>query len=141
MPKLKEDKKLYRGQSDFHYSKDIICCKWYYNKPVLFLATIVDNMRGASNAMKQIKDSDTETPVFCPDIIKLYNSSMSGVDIMDLKAPSYRSDHKNQYCFYLRMFFDLIDVTLVSSQFVYTKLDNDISLLNLKTVVAKVLIQ
>ena len=103
-------------------------------------------MRVASNAMRQIKDSDTETPVFCPDIIKLYNNSMSGGDIIDLKTPSHRLDRKSQYRFYLKMFFDLIDVAsssrqLVSGHLVYTKLDNKISFLNLKTVVEKALTQ
>ena len=103
-------------------------------------------MRVAANPMRQIKDSDTETPDFCPDIIKLYNNSMSGGDIIDLKTPSHRLDRKSQYRFYLKMFFDLIDVAsssrqLVSSHLVYTKLDNKISFLNLKTVVEKALTQ
>ena len=103
-------------------------------------------MRVPSNAMRQIKGSDTETTVFCPDIMKLYNNSMSGGDIIDLKTPSYRLDHKSQYRFYLKMFFDLIDVAsssrqLVSSHLVYTKLDNNISFLNLETVVEKALTQ
>ena len=39
---------------------------------------------------------------------------------------------KSKYPFYLRMFFDLIDVALVSSHTIYTKRGNKISLLNLK---------
>ena len=31
MSKLKEDKKMSSGVSDFHYSKAIISCKWYNN--------------------------------------------------------------------------------------------------------------
>ena len=45
-----------------------------------------------------------------------------------------------KYCFYLRMFFDLIDVALVKSYIVYAKFSNDIYLLNFKIVVAKALI-
>ena len=39
---------------------------------------------------------------------------------------------KSKYPFYLRMFFDLIDVALVNSHTIYTKRGNKISLLNLK---------
>ena len=39
MPKLKEDKKMVRGDSDFKFSKNFICCKLFDNKPVLLLAT------------------------------------------------------------------------------------------------------
>ena len=44
-----------RGESDFRYSKNIICRKWCDNKPVLLLATNVDEMSGASNVMRQRK--------------------------------------------------------------------------------------
>ena len=52
MPKLKEDKKIFKGERDFHYSNKIICCKWYESKPDLFLETNVDGMIGVSKVMK-----------------------------------------------------------------------------------------
>ena len=76
MPKLKEGKKMSRGESVFHFSKNIICCKWYNNKPVLLLATNIDAMNGVSNAMRWLKGSATKTLVSCPKIIKLYNNGM-----------------------------------------------------------------
>ena len=87
--------------------------------------------------MTQTKGSATKTPVSCPNIIKLYNNGMGGVDIMDQKTHSYRLNCKSKHYFYLTMFFDLIDVILLNSYIVYTKLGNDISLMNLKIVAAK----
>ena len=55
IPNLKEDKKMSRDESDFDYSKNIICCKWYSNKPVLLLATNIDGMSGVSNVIRQTK--------------------------------------------------------------------------------------
>ena len=52
MLKLKGDKKMSRGENDFYYSKNIICCKWYNNKLVLLLTTNVDRMSGVSNVMR-----------------------------------------------------------------------------------------
>ena len=78
MPKLKEDKKMSR-------CKNIICCKWYNYKPVLFLETNFDDMSEVSNVMRKPKGSATKTPASCPNINKLYNNDMSGVDIIDKK--------------------------------------------------------
>ena len=76
MSELKEDKKTFRGESEFHYSKNIICCKWCNNKPPLLLATNIDGMSGLSNRMRKTKGSATKTPVSCLNIIRLYNNGM-----------------------------------------------------------------
>ena len=65
---------------------------------------------------------------------------MDGVDVISQKTAAYRIYGKSKDQFYLRMFFDLIDVALVKSHIVYTELGNDISLLNFKIVVTKALI-
>ena len=59
---------------------------------------------------------------------------------MDQKTGAYRLDRKSKYRFYLRMFFDLIDCKLINSHIAYTKLGNDISLLNFNTVAMKALV-
>ena len=70
----------------------------------------------------------------------MYNASMSGVDVIDQETAAYWLDCKSKFRFYLRMFFDLIDIAIVNSHIVYTKLGNSISLLDFKIVVAKSLI-
>ena len=76
-------------------------------------------MDGTSNVMRRTKGSATKTPVSCPNIIKMYNASMGDVDVIDQKAAAYRLDRKNKLIFYLRMFFDLIDIAIVNSHIVY----------------------
>ena len=46
------------------------------------------------------------------------------------KKVAYQLDHKSKFRFYLRMFFNLIDIAIVNSHIVYMKLDNSISLLD-----------
>ena len=53
---------MVRGYSDFQFSKNVICCKWFGNKAVLLLATNVEGMVGMSNMMRQTKGSFTKTP-------------------------------------------------------------------------------
>ena len=84
MAKLNKDQKIPKGESDFHYSKNTICCKWYDNNPVLLLGTNVDGMSGVCNVMRRTKGSATKAPASCPNI-KLYNNDMGGVDIIDQK--------------------------------------------------------
>ena len=141
MPKLKDDKKMVRGDSDFQFPKNVICCKWFDNKPVLLLATNIEGMDGTSNVMRRSKGSATKTPVSCPNIIKMYNVSMSGVDVIDQKTAAYRLGRKSKTRFYWRIFFDLIDIVIVNSHIVYTKFGNSISLLDFKIVVSKSLIE
>ena len=127
-----------QGESDFHYSKNIICCKWFNNKPVLLQTTNVDGISGISNVMRKRKGPASKTSASCPNIIKLYNKGVSGVHIMGQETATYRLNRKSKHRFYLKMFFDLIEVALANSNIVYKKLVNDISLLNFKIVVGKV---
>ena len=86
---------------------------------MLLLARNIEGMDGTSNVMRRTKGSATKTPVSCPNVIKMYNSSMGDVDVIDQKAAAYRLDCKNKLIFYLRMFFDLIDIAIVNSHIVY----------------------
>ena len=80
IPKLKDDKIMVRGDSNFQFSKNVICCKWFNNKPVLLLATNTEEIDGTSNVTRRTKGSATKTLVLCTNIIKMCNASMGGVD-------------------------------------------------------------
>ena len=98
-------------------------------------------MDGTSNVLRRTKGPATKTPVWCPNIIKMYDASMGGVDVLDQKTAAYQLDRKSKFRFYLRMFFDFINIAIVNSHLVYTKLCNSIYLLDFKIVVAKSLIE
>ena len=140
MPKLKDYKKMVRGDSLFQFSKNVVCCKCFDNKPVLSLAINIERMDRTSNVLRPTKGSATKAPVPCPNIIKMNNASMGGVDVIDQKTAAYWLDHKSEFRFYLRMFFDVIHIVIVNSHIVYMKLDNSIALLNFKIAVAKLVI-
>ena len=109
-------------------------------KPVLLLAANIEGRDGTSNVMRRTKRSATKPPALCPNIMKMYNSSMGGVDVIDQKTAASRLNHKSKFRFYLRMFFDLIDIAIMNSHIVYTKLGDSISLLDFRIAVAKSLI-
>ena len=95
---------MFRIQSNFYYSKYIICCKLYENKTVFLFATTVKSTGGVPNIMRPKKGLANKIPVFCLNIIKLYNNGMEGVDIIGHKTAAYRLDCKGKCNFYLRMF-------------------------------------
>ena len=128
---------MVRADSDFQFSKMSFAANGLTAKLVLSLATNIEGMDGTSNVIRRIKGSATKTPVSCPNITKMYNSSMDGVDVIDQKTAPSRLDHKRKFRFYLTMLFD---IAIMNSHIVYTKLGNSISLLYFKIVVAKSLI-
>ena len=76
------------------------------------------------------------------NVVKLYNSSMGGVNPMDQHTAANRLDQKSSVRFYLCIFFDLMDITCVNSYLIYNiKHPNKLSFLDYKIVVSKSLIQ
>ena len=57
----------------------------------------------------------TKSSVPCPKVVKLYNSDMAGVDLMDQRTAAYRLDRKSSVRFHLRILFDLMDIVCVNS--------------------------
>ena len=114
------------------------------------------------SVQRREKGSKTRTAVPFSKIVKLYNSSMGGVDLMDQHTAAYRLDRKTSVksylCiffdlmdvagrkssvrFYLCIFFDLMDIACVNSYLIHNmKYSNQFSLLDYKIIVAKNLMQ
>ena len=95
-------------------------------------------MNDILSAQRREKGSKTKTSVPCPKVIKLYNSSMSGVDLMDQRTAEYRLDRKSSVRFHLRIFFDLMNITCVNSYHIYNmKHPDKLALFDYDIVVAK----
>ena len=142
MPKMVDDKQKKREDCEFLFSGNTMAYKWMDNWSVLLLWSALEGMNDISSVQRREKGSKTKLSVSCPKVVKLYNSSMGGVDLMDQRTGAYRLDRKSSVRFYLRIFFDLMDIACVNSYFIYNmKHPNKWSLLNYKIVVTKNLIQ
>ena len=131
-----------RGDCEFLFSGNTMACKWMDNWSVLLLSSALERMNDILSVQRREKGSMTKYSLPCPKVVKLYNSSMSGVDLMDQHTAVYRLGWKSSVRFYLRIFFDLMDITCVNSYLIYNmKHPNKLSLLDYKIVVAKHLIQ
>ena len=71
-----------------------------------------------------------------------YNSGMGGVDFFNQQTAAYKLDRNSSAGrYFLRLFFDLIDSSVVSSHAIYKVLyPKEIELLDLKIALAKLLI-
>ena len=133
MPKMIDDKQMKRGDCEFLFSGSTIACKWMDNRSVLLLSSALEGMNdilSVSGKRKGFKDQILWL------LVKLYNSSKGGVDLMDQRTAAYRLDVKSYVRFYLCIFFGLVDITCVISYLIYNH-PNKFPLLDYKIVVAK----
>ena len=142
MLKMIDNKQMKRGDCEFLFSGNTMACKWMDNRSVLLLSSALEGMNDTLSAQRREKGSKTKSSVPYPKVVKLYNSGMGGVALMDQRTAPYRLDQKSSVRFYFHIFFDLMDITCVNSYLIYRmKHPNKLSLLDYKIVVAKNLIQ
>ena len=109
---------------------------------MLFLSSALGGMNGILSVQRREKGSNTKSSVPCTKFVNIYNSGMDGVDLMDQRTAAYCLDRKSFVRFYLRIFFDLMDIACVNSYLIYNmKHPNKLFLLDYKVVVAKNIIQ
>ena len=109
------------------------------NRSVLLLSSVLEGINDILSVQRKEKGSKTKSSVPCPTVVKLYNSDMGGVDLLDQRTAVYCLSSVR---FYLRIFFDLMDIASVNSYLIYNvKHPNQSSLLDYKFVVAKNVIQ
>ena len=123
------------------YSDKVPCCKWFDRRSVLMLLSNIEWMSTTSTVLRWQKGFASKTQVSCPDVIKMYNQGMGGVDLTDRRTAAYHLDRKSRVIFYLHIFFDIMDVACVNSFVVYNMLNpNDLTLLDFITIIETYLI-
>ena len=130
-----------RVDCEFLFSGNTTTWKRMDNWSVLLLSAL-EGMNDILSVQRREKSSKTKRLVPCSKVFKLYNSSMGGVDLMDQRTATHRLDQKSSVRYYLRIFFDLMDIACVNSYLIYNmKHPNKLFLLRYKIVVAKNLMQ
>lgn len=129
---------LDRGEADYRVSKDgLALFKWQDNKPVLVLS----NFHGTelSSVHRTQKDgSKLELP--CPLAVRDYNQNMGGVDKADMLC-AVRGLNRKSKKWWHRLFFGILDRTVVNAQIVYSKLEKKtVSVLDFRRQVAHALV-
>ena len=106
LPLMKVDKEMQRG--------------WMDNKSVIMLSTAVDGFNTLAAVQRRQKESATAKSTFnCPTVVKLYNSGMGGMGLLDQRAAACRLYRKSRCRFYLHIFFDLWDIARTNAFIVF----------------------
>ena len=128
MPSLKPDKQMKkRGEHDWQACQTLSATKWMDNKPVILLSNYYDP-RVVKNIERRVKGLKDKVKVSCPTVIYEYNQFMGGVDLCDQMKVSYQVDRKSKFRFYLRIFFDFLDIGVVNSKIINDKMDSTVGM-------------
>ena len=92
MPKMIDDKQMKRRDCEFLFSGNTMAFKWIDNRSLLLLLSTLEGMNDILSVQRREKGSTTKCSVPCPMAVKLYNSSMGRVDLMDQRPAAYRLD-------------------------------------------------
>jgi hypothetical protein len=126
LPVLTADKHMKRGDVDWRVSDDLLFLKWMDKRSVHLLSTAHGTEAGtAERKMKDGKKVKIDQPLLVAD----YNKNMGGVDKADMLRSLYGFDRKT-YKWWHRIFFAIMDFTMVNSYIVYCDLAGHISLLD-----------
>ena len=82
MSQMKKDKEMKQGGYQCKFCNHIACIKWY-DKSVMLLGSHFEEITSISTVQRRLKGSSSKIPINCPNCMKLYNSKMGGVDLMD----------------------------------------------------------
>lgn len=127
MPSLKIDKEMVRGEHDWLSCQGVSATKWMDNKSVLLLSSVHDP-RSVQMIERGVKGSKDKLKVSCPSVIREYNQYMGGVDQCDQMKVTYQVDRRSKFRFYLRVFFDFLDISVVNSKIVYDKIESTMAM-------------
>ena len=142
MPQMIHDKQMKSGDCKFLFSGNTMACKWMDNWSLLLLSSALEGMNDILSVQMREKGSKTKSSVPGPKIVKLYNSGMGGVYLMNQHTAACHLDRKSSLRFSLRIFFDLTDIECVNIYLICNmKHPNKLSLLDYKIVVSKNLTQ
>ena len=139
---MKKDKDMKRDEVYFQYANNMVAVKWFDNRGVTMVGTCNEECDKISTVSRRVKGQSAKIPVSCPEIIKDYNSGMGGVYLLDQKAAAYKLDPKcSGGSYYLRLLFDLMDISVVNSLIIFKKLNpKGMELLYFKIALAKSLV-
>lgn len=112
MPQLKS--KLMIGKTESQYTNKMMVLKWMDRREVYMLTTFHNNNLSATE-----KNNRNGEPIFKPECVLKYNQSMGSVDKTDMLLSSIECVRKT-IKWYKKVYFHLIDLSLLNSYSVYS---------------------
>ena len=83
MSEMIDDKQMKRGDCEFLFSGNTVTSKLMDNQSVLLLSSALEEMNDILSVQGKENGSNTKSSIPCHKVVKIYISSMCGVDLMD----------------------------------------------------------
>ncbi|XP_063219616.1 piggyBac transposable element-derived protein 4-like isoform X1 [Bacillus rossius redtenbacheri] len=115
---FKNDKNLTLGEYDYVSTRDMGLVKWKDRgtKSVCIVSSMDDPSETCSISRKNIHGQKYQ--LLCPVAVALYNKYMGGVDLFDQLTSYYNIQWKSR-CWWVKVFYYLIDAAVVNSYILY----------------------
>ena len=122
LPKdLPLEKTMEKGQIDKRQSQNTHFVRWKDTRSVCMISNKT-SAEETKRVLRKQKGSAQKVSVDVPKMVVDYNQNMGGVDKSDQMKATYAIDHRSRSKFYLRIFFDLLDTSVVNSYIIYQKI-------------------
>lgn len=123
LPDKKNEKKMKRGESIEYvtsYEKaPISAVIWKDNKAVKLVSTYCGETP-KTKVTRFDRSKKKEIEIDCPKLVTEYNHNMGGVDLLDSHIGRYKIKFRSRK-WYIRLFYHLIDMTVVNSWCLYKR--------------------
>ena len=128
---LRSEKELKKqGRGSFSYMTDqnsgITVIKWCDNKCVHLVSTYI-GINSVGTVKRWNPATKTYIDVQCPEMVKVYNKSMGGVDLVDMLIALYRCKVKTKR-WHLLLIFHCVDIAKVNAWLLYRRFCNQLSI-------------
>ncbi|MCL4126024.1 UNVERIFIED_CONTAM: hypothetical protein GTU68_050234, partial [Idotea baltica] len=122
---LEDDAKLKeRGRGSLDYRVDensnILVIKWQDNEPVHLLSTYA-GIDPQDTCKRWDGRKKRHVQIKRPFAVKEYNKFMGGVDLCEMLLELYRIDNKSTTKWYMRIFYYLLDLSIVNGWLLYRR--------------------
>ena len=101
------------------------------NKSVILLLSNPFNPKTSQPIERRVMGSKDKVKVTCSSVIQEHNEFMGGVNLSDQMKVTYEVGRLSNFRFYLRVFFNFLDIAVVNSKVIYNKIDSAPSLSSL----------
>ena len=123
VPNDKELKKKGRGASVIHTTLfndvEVRAIKWYDNRGAMLVSTYA-GIAPLGKISRYDRVTKRRIDVDCPDVVKLYNKCMGGVDLLDMLIALYRNPVRSKK-WYHRIIFHLLDTIVFQAWSTYRR--------------------
>lgn len=109
---MKTNEKMKKGDFRYKTKSGVSAYKWMDNKAVTFLSTL-HSPKTITSVNRKNKDGSL-SQVTCPEVVKVYNNIMGGVDRFDQFRERYAIGRRSVKWWHRILYF-LIDLAIVSS--------------------------